>query len=205
MITASVAVEGASDVAAVEKILASRSIALDSKNVFVKRGKGNLDKKLAGFNNAAARSPWFVLRDADHDEGGCAAALRESLLPTYDQQPRMCFRLAVRSLDAWLLADSESFATTFSVAVSAIPVAVEDLADPKSSLVGVCRRSRKSAIRRAMVPPAGSKGRIGPEYVTFISEYARTAWRPDIAAANAPSLARALGEIDRLVSDGTWR
>ena len=205
MIAASVAVEGASDVAVVEKILASRSIIVDPKAVIIKRGKGNLDNKVLGFNNAAARSPWFVLRDSDRDEGDCAAALRESLLPAVEKSAGMCFRLAVRSVEAWLLADAVAFAAAFSIAESAVPAAVEDLTDPKSSLVDVCRRSRKSSIKKAMVPPTGSRGRVGPEYVTLVSEYARTAWRPDVAAVNAPSLARALREIDELVSGGIWR
>jgi hypothetical protein len=69
----------------------------------------------------------------------------------------------------------------------------------------VCRNSRKPSIKRGMVPPTGSVGRVGSEYVTLISSYAHHAWRPDIAAANAPSLARALKEIDRLISTGVWR
>jgi hypothetical protein len=203
VITVSIAVEGASDVAAVEKMLASRGISVDPKSIFVKRGHGNLDKKLTGSNNGAARSPWFVLRDTDRDD--CPAALRERLLPDANKNPGMCFRLAVRSIEAWLLADMEAFAKTFSVTTHAIPSAVEELINPKESLVNICRGSRKSLIRSGIVPPPGSRGRVGPEYVTYIADYARTAWRPDIAATNAPSLARALREIDRLVSDGIWK
>ncbi len=205
VLTVAVAVEGESDVAAVESMLGTRSIRVDAQRIFRTSGKAKLDRKIRGYNQAAAQSPWLVLRDADHDEGGCAAALRESRLPANSQNPGLSFRLAVRSIEAWLLADAEAFAATFLVPASIVPSGVEQLPDPKQTLGDLCRRSRKPAIRKAMAPPPGSAGRVGPEYVSFLSQYSRTAWRPNVAAANAPSLARALREIDRLLANGIWR
>jgi hypothetical protein len=202
--TISIAVEGASDVAAVVTMLRSRGITVEPTRIFVTRGKAKLDSKLKSYNKAAAFSPWLVLRDADHDEGGCPVAVRKSRLSLDEQNPAFCFRLAVRSLEAWLLADAEAFAATFSVTASAIPRDVEQLADPKQAVVNLCQHSRKSAVRQAMVPPEGSAGRVGPEYVTWITEYSRSVWRPDVAATSAPSLARALQNIDRLVASGIW-
>lgn len=205
MVTVSIAVEGTSDVPAAEKILASRSITVDPRRIFVTRGKPNFDKKVASYNNAAVNSPWFILRDSDRDGDDCPVTLREMLLPAARQAPGMCFRLAVRALEAWLLADPETFAKTFSVARSVIPIKVEDLPDPKEALVNVCRKSHSAEIRKAMVPPKDSAGRVGPEYVSRISDYAREAWRPDVAATSAPSLAHALREIDRLIASGVWQ
>lgn len=100
----SIAVEGTSDVEAVKKRLHSRSIAVNESQVFVTRGKAQLDLRMMSYNAAAAHSPWIVLRDADRDEGDCPAAVRNARLPQSDQNPAMCFRLAVRSIKAWLLA-----------------------------------------------------------------------------------------------------
>lgn len=55
-----------------------------------------------------------------------------------------------------------------------------------------------------MVPPVGAAGQVGPEYATLIIGYCSSAWRPDVAAQNAPSLERALAEIDKLVATGVW-
>jgi hypothetical protein len=205
VITVSIAVEGDTDVAAIKKILGSRSISVAAQGRFSTGGKGKLDAKLDGFNNAAAHAPWLVLRDSDQDYGDCPTAARQALLPIGTQNPMMCFRLAVRQLEAWLLADREAFADTFAVRASAIPADVEALPDPKSTLINLCRKSRRSSVRKGMAPPARSLGRVGPEYVTLIQNYARDAWRPEIAAATAPSLARALRQIDRLVAEGLWR
>lgn len=197
-------IEGPTDRAAAETILASRSLTVDPLNVYEKAGKGRLDPKIPGYNAAARHRPWLVLRDADHDCDGCPAKLRRRLLPPDSHTPGLCLRLPVRALEAWLLADTDAFADFFAVAMSRVPTMVEDIADPKRTLVEVCRQSRKRLIRQAMAPPAKSSGRVGPEYATFLIDYCRSAWRPDVAAGNAPSLARALRDIDRLIADGVW-
>lgn len=199
-----IAVEGPTDRSAAERILASRKLAVDPRNVYQKAGKGNLDKKIRGYNAAARHRPWLVLRDSDRDADDCPARLRAALLVPDAQTPALCLRLVVRSLEAWLLADSEAFSGTFSVAASVIPAAVEDLEDPKAALVDICRRSRKSSIRHAMTPPPKSRGRVGPEFPSLLAEYIRKSWRPEVAAGNAPSLARALRQIDQLVATGVW-
>lgn len=198
------AVEGPTDQAAVEKILASRSLSLDFKRVYQTGGKAKLDQKIASYNAAAQRSPWFVLRDSDRDGQDCPARARAKILPLERQSSALCFRLAVRALEAWLLADKEAFAREFAVSPAAVPPAPESLLDPKLALIEVCRKSRKADVRRAMVPPASSGRKVGPEYTTFVSEYCRNAWRPDTAAMNAPSLSRALEELDKLVQLGAW-
>ena len=176
----------------------------DPKRTFVLRGKGALDKKVGGYNRAAHHGAWLVLRDADHDQDGCVAAVREALVAARDQSDSLCLRLPVRALEAWLLADTEAFAREFSVPESKVPIDVESLVNPKAALVNLCRASRKKAVRLGVVPPIAAAGTVGPEYATFLIAYCQDAWRPNVAARNAPSLMRALYEIDRLVADGVW-
>jgi hypothetical protein len=113
-------VEGPTDRAAAEKILLSRSLPTDPNRVFGLRGKSHLDKQLVGYNRAAKRGPWLVLRDTDNDAGGCPLRLRLDLLPE-PQHPALCLRFAVRSLDAWILADVEAVAEQFSVSQGKVP------------------------------------------------------------------------------------
>lgn len=199
-----VVVEGQSDVAVVQKMLLSCDIATDPQRIFRCNGKNKLDRNLSNYNRAAMHSPFIVVRDTDNEENGCAAALRERKLPGSRQNPGLCFRLAVRSIEAWLLADAEAFAETFSVALAKVPVGVEELAKPEEALINLCRRSRSSHVRAGVVPPRDSTGRVGPEYVTYITKYARSSWRPQVAANSAPSLRRAIAEVKRLVEIGIW-
>lgn len=199
-----IAVEGPSDVAVVRRVLESRSLAVEERGIFIMGGKPKLDPKIRSYNQAAAHFPWLVLRDGDNDERGCPVALRESKLRRKDQHPAFCFRIAVRSVEAWLLADHQAFASYFSVARSRIPSAPEETDDPKRALVDLCRSSSRSDIRRALVPSQRSGSRVGPEYVSRISDYARNAWRPNEAAVNAPSLRGMLDALDGLLSSGIW-
>jgi hypothetical protein len=193
-------VEGQVDRVAGEVILKTRGLAVGQ--AIITGGKTTFDRRLAKYNQAARHGAWLAIRDSDRDGNDCLAVLRSTLLST-PQSPALCLRLAVRSLEAWLLADVEAVASHFAVSPAKVPVDVEDLADPKQALVNVCRSSRRRDVRTRMVPPKGASG-PGPEYTVAVSAYCRQAWRPDVAGAVAPSLGRALREIDTLLTEGIW-
>ena len=199
-----VVVEGPSDLAAAEKLLGSRGVRADPVRSIIAGGKTRLDPRLKSYNAAAHHGGWFVLRDADQDGDDCPVVVRQTLLAPASQAPSMCFRLAVRSLEAWLMADAEALTSHFALVRSRVPARPEEERDPKQAFVNACRSSRRSDVRAAVVPPTGSARSVGPEYVAFVSDYCRLAWRPDVAAASAPSLRRALAEIDRLIGSGVW-
>ena len=175
---------------------------MDPYRVIITGGKIKFDARLCNYNQAARHGAWLALRDSDHDAGDCPATRRCTLL-TVPQSPALCLRLAVRTVEAWLLADAEAFAEHFSVSGAKVPREPESLDHPKEALVNACRSSRRRDVRAAMVPPPRTSG-TGPEYTTFISRYCREVWRPDTAAFAAPSLRRTLAEIDRLTKDGIW-
>jgi len=115
-IVISAAVEGIVDEAVVRKLIAHADATLG--DVYGKQGKFFLRQKIAGYNNAAQRAPWLVLVDLDSDED-CAPPLRSAWLP--QPAPYLCFRVAVREVEAWLLADAERLAGFLSVALSRLP------------------------------------------------------------------------------------
>lgn len=199
-----VVMEGTSDLAAVEKVVASRGAHVDLERAIIAGGKTNLDPRIHSYNAAAKHGAWFVLRDADHDGHDCPVALRNSLLPEDQKTGSLCLRLAVRSLEAWLLADRDAVVDHFLVPRSRIPARPEEEHQPKQTFVNACRSSRRSDVRKGVVPPAGSPRDVGPEYVAFATEFFQQSWRPDEAATAAPSLKRALAEIDQLIVDGVW-
>lgn len=55
----------------------------------------------------------------------------------------MCFRIAVREVEAWLLADAEQAAGFLAVPLARIPAEPETLPDPKATLIALAGRSRK--------------------------------------------------------------
>lgn len=191
----SAAVEGIVDDAVVRRLLAHAGGEVGT--VYGRRGKSYLQEKIHGFGQAARYSPWVVLVDLN-ESAPCAPALIADWLA--DPPPRLCFRVSIRSIEAWLMADAETLARYLSVPRSRIPEHPENLAKPKETLVNVARRSRRKAIRQDMVPRPGSGRREGPAYTSRLTEFAAGMWHPDIAAGHSESLSRAIRCIRRLVA-----
>ncbi len=189
----SVAVEGPVDEAVARRIIFE--IGGSPGLTYGRLGKANLRDRIEGFNHAAARSPWFVLVDLNHEE--CAPVLYGTWLPR--PAAKMCLRVAIREVESWLLADREEIARFLGVAVARITRDPESLDDPKQTLVDVARRSRLRAIREDLVPRPGSGREVGPAYTARMAEYVASTWRPEIAAGAAASLRRCLERVSALV------
>ena len=168
-----------------------------------KMGKQALLERLHGYNQAAQFNPWLVMVDLDADVD-CAPPFRQNHLP----QPagNMCFRIAVRAIEAWLLADRERIAKWLSIARSLIPPEPDALSDPKNVVVTLARNSRRRAIKEDMVPQPGSGRSVGRAYtsqmIQFVSDQT-DGWRPQIAANTSNSLARCLSCLRGLLNDLT--
>ena len=169
----------------------------DSGTIYGRRGKTYLRQRIKGFNQAARYSPWIVLVDLD-DDADCAAALRARWLP--NPAPHLCFRVALREVETWLLADREAAARFLSVAKSRIPQHPEGVANPKEFVVKLARHSRRRDIREDLIPRPGSGRAVGPAYTSRLAEFASTKWRPPVASERSDSLSRAIRCIQRLVT-----
>lgn len=190
------AVEGPADEAAFRRIVASRGV--DVARVQVQGGKPGLRRALPGYHAAARWAPWPVLVDLDQDFV-CAPALVRDWLPA--PNPHMYFRVVVRQIESWLLADGERFSTFFSVPRALLPHDPDAAADAKAALLALIRRSRRKAIREDMLPRPGSGRRVGPAYTSRLIEYATDrdrGWRPDAGAARSASLAKCLARIEAM-------
>lgn len=190
----SLAIEGTSDEGACQAILAA--CGAHAALVLGRAGKAQLLQKVSNYNRAAAQGPWLVLVDLDNDHGACAAVACREWLPS--PLPGMCFRIAVREMEAWLLADAATLGPFLGVSRANIPLDPEGLEDPKQVLINLARRSSKRRIREGMVPRAGSGSLVGPTYVADVNEYARSHWRPEVAASVSPSLGRCLVRLGEL-------
>lgn len=178
------AVEGKVDQAVLERILVDFDITLAAVHGF--KGKGHLEKNIRGYNKAAERSHWTVLMDLNH-EADCAAFVRRCLP---EPAEFMCFQLAIREIEAWLIADASQFARYLGVPVSGIPTEPETLPDPKRAVIDLARQSKRTDIRKALVPRDKSGRAVGPAYERFMQDFAGTRWRPEKAELQSPSLKR---------------
>lgn len=190
----SAAVEGMVDGAVVRRSLQDADA--PSGPVHVAGGKLQLKHKVGAYNHAAHYGRWVVLVDLNH-ERDCAPALRNAWLPAPSRF--MCFRVAVRAVEAWLLADREKMAQFLGVAVAKVPRRPDSLDDPKRIIVDLARRSRRRDVREDMVPRPKSGRSEGPAYASRIVEFVQGIWRPDVAEANSESLHRCRAALRALV------
>lgn len=194
----SMAVEGVTDEMALRRLL--REAGLAEGPVFGKNGKQALMKRVNGYNQAAHRSPWLVLVDLDHD-AECAPPFIVKELP--HPASKMCFRVAVRALEAWLLGDIERFAPFMGVPSSRLPANPDGVENPKDLVVALARASHKKAIRQDMVPDPASGRKIGPAYASRLIEFIQdieNGWRPEEAEKRSESLRRARAAVNDLAS-----
>lgn len=198
MITIEYAVEGASDTAIAERLI--RSCGGHPVRRITAGGKRKLDARIPALNQLGRHTPWFVVRDCDNDDapfGGSQELLIDSLMGG----PRSNFFnlcLAVRAVEAWVLADPDTVSSHFGVARSKVPPQPDDLQDPKKRFVDLLATSRRRDIREAMVPAPKSGRKIGPEYVAYLNEYSENTWSIERAKVNSPSLLRAVERLSSL-------
>ncbi len=192
------AVEGDVDEAVLRRLV--EHVGATPGPVHGKNGKTHLRQRLDGYNQAARLSPCVVLVDLNHD-AGCAPPFCASWLP--NPAPHMCFRVAVRMIEAWLLADRERLARFLSIRGTQVPLNPEGVDDPKHTMVELARQSRRREIREDMVPRPGSGRAVGPAYTSRLIEFVlegTSGWRPKVAAKSSDSLDRCLRCLRRLMT-----
>ena len=163
-------------------------------------GKSKLDPLVPKYLNAARyqQMKWLILRDLDWD-GGCAPELRGKMLAETD--PYLCFRIAVREAESWLLADSRSMADFLRISENRVPVLPDRIDNPKEALVSLARSSKKSDVRAALIPHPRSGLSSGPEYASWMTKFAAQHWNLNdaVASGRSPSLIKAVNRIKQLV------
>jgi hypothetical protein len=165
-------------------------------------GKRRLDDKLQGYVNAARFAPWVVQRDLDAD-AACAPALVRQLVA--DPPPGLCLIVAVRQVEAWLLADRTAIAAHLRISVALVPELPEALADSKATLVDLARRSRSREVREDLTPAVGSGRRVGSGYTSRLQSFVQREWNYQRASHAAPSLATLLHRMERFGQTGLWQ
>ena len=160
------------------------------------QGKSDLERKTLELNRAANGITVFMLTDLDSPRECPPGLIRSWIKGTLN--PRFFFRVAVMEVESWVMADRMGFADFLSVPSHRIPSPTDNILNPKEFLLSLARRSKKKAVREALVPAQGAILGVGNEYNTLLSEFVREHWDLERAATASPSLKRTL---DRLAEE----
>ena len=181
------AVEGPLDEVILNRVLDSARRPFQVLRCYGKKGVDHLKNNLSRYDQAARVSSWIVLMDLD-TQAECAPLLISNLLP--HGQPNLFFRIAVRKVESWLLADRINFAHFLGIPASRILPNPERVLDPKQEVVNLARRSRNKTIVEDLVPPPGSSNKVGKNYSGKLSEFVISSWNLQQACQQSDSLRR---------------
>lgn len=162
-------------------------------NSYGGRGFGYIKSNINGFNQACIITPFLVLTDLDNNQ--CPLALRNSWFQS-PPHPNMIFRIAVREVEAWLLADKDGFSRFVGVSKVNFPDSPEMEIDPKRTLINLTQRSRKRSIREDIVP-INQNARIGANYNGRLIDFVMNHWDISKALKRSESLKRAYNRLQQ--------
>lgn len=163
-----------------------------------RKGYGYLQTHLEKFSSIARHRPVLLLTDLDRRP--CASGLISDWMRGRQLPSLLFFRVVVREVEAWLLADASALRDFLSLKSARIPLQPEARMDPKADLIGLCRGARPATLRNDLTPERGSTAKVGPGYNLHMVRFVRDYWDPARAAVNAPSLARARRRLAELAA-----
>lgn len=191
-ININLAVEDPPSEAILRKILNQSGCPYSVANCLCRGGFGYLKKKISHFNKAARSIPFLILTDLDNSP--CPPQMIKSWL-NIPEHPNLLFRIAVREVESWILADRAAIADFLGISEKKIPYDTDSLPDPKACLIQLARKSRSRSLREDLVPPSGATSRQEPNYNNRISDFIRNHWNADTASRHSRSLRRALERL----------
>ncbi|MHB8471263.1 MAG: hypothetical protein ACYDC8_00150 [Gammaproteobacteria bacterium] len=187
-------VEGDTDEAVPRRIIGECGHAVGT--CYGKRGIGYISSKISGFNLAAKGLPILCLVDFMDTRMACPPEVVGNWLP--HRERNMIFRVVVRAIESWLIADRVNMAEFLYVHPSRVPEHPEDLPNPKRALVDLARSSRKSSIREALVPAQNTGAVVGRLYPSEMIRFTNEHWNPRNARLVSPSLASCMSRLESM-------
>jgi hypothetical protein len=160
-----------------------------------RNGFGYLKSKMRNFCELARTMPVLLLTDLD--TALCPSAMigewsRKDAVPS-----GLLFRVAVRQVESWLLADREGMANLMDVSVRQLPSNPDSLPDAKRFLLQLANKAPRK-VRDELLASRGAMARQGMGYNALLSDFVRLRWNPIKAATRSDSLSRARSRLSLL-------
>ncbi|MDR1873728.1 MAG: DUF4276 family protein [Synergistaceae bacterium] len=157
----------------------------------ISNGKSKLQKNFSKYCQIAKREAVLLIVDMDRPSKACPCpvALIEEWTGGNAIPPGMFFRIAVREVEAWLLADHEAMRNLLGgqPKLSSDP---DNMEDPKRELLNLLKRVKKY-VRDDVVRVSGSNLFQGVGYNAVLEKWVNDTWSPERAAQRSESLKRA--------------
>ena len=193
-----VATEDALSEAVACKLLAKVNLAGHQLTPLRRNGFGYLKSNFGKFTNAAKNGRRvFMLTDLDNRD--CAPSLVAEWTAGVVLPYGFLFRVAVREVESWLIADRNGFAKFLGISPAKISNDIEAIPDPKKYLLHLAEKA-KAKVKQDLLPRKGTLAIQGFGYNERLTEFVEEFWSPDSAGAASPSLSKTIARIDTWVS-----
>jgi len=142
------------------------------------------------------------LVDLDVYDYPCPPALLRNWIGITPENPlvlplQAILRVAVRIVEAWIMADRKKFARYFDLTESLLPVVPDNKLHLRKILFDLLWKNGSPALRKkkliGMLP--SQNAHIGPEYNSIMCDFVNRHWSPKRAAYNSPSLKRTMDRL----------
>jgi len=163
---------------------------------FGKKGWTYIEKKIAAFDSSCAHQWLLTLIDCMDTGKDCPVHIVREWVPQCAD--KHIFRVVVREIESWILADRNGISNFLSVPLAKIPLNPDALPDPKRTLINLARTSRAKSIRSNLVPRELEAATEGPLYSSEMVRFVTDIWDPDAARQNSASLERCLCRLTEL-------
>jgi hypothetical protein len=165
---------------------------------FRKNGNSYLKQKLPSFCELSKHYPLLLITDLD--QASCPSRLTSDWLSNRPKPPKLLFRVAVREIESWLLADHDGIIKLFGAHIAKLSENPELLADPKRKLLQ-CAQSASRAIREDMLPRSNAIALTGLGYNRRLTDFVRDVWSPTRAETRSNSLKRTRQRLVALAAE----
>jgi hypothetical protein len=157
-----------------------------------KGGNGYLKNKCMNFNKMALRHPVLLITDLDN--AACASGLIESWFAGQILNQNLIFRVAIREIESWLLADHQGMRQLLEKGANKITLTPDQLQNPKEYLLECAKRAPRG-VRNDLIRAKGALALQGLGYNSRLCMFVRDTWEPERASTRSDSLDRAIRRL----------
>lgn len=149
-------------------------------------GSGYLRSKMDSWRQMAQHQLMVVLTDLDR--ANCLIEFRNQWLGPRLVPENLLFRIAVREVEAWILADHVAMRALVGTK-GVLPTEPDLILDPKQHLLQLAKRAPRD-VRDDLIRAEGANVIQGLGYNSRLAAWIDTRWNPERASRLSPSLRR---------------
>lgn len=159
-----------------------------------KGGFGYIRSKMKNWCQLSHIHPVLIITDLDRSQ--CPFSLKKEWIGTATPSNDLIFRVAVKEIESWLLADHDTIQMMLGNK-GQLPNQPDELNDPKQYLLELSKSAPRD-VRYDLIKQEGSICSQGLGYNRRLASVVHTHWNPVRAATRSPSLQKTIFRLQNL-------